>query len=141
MIETLINSIGFAICFGALIVHQMYLNSLRKCQISCMEELSRVLSNGEVQINENFDKIKSCLNTLEHEIFNIAKNIPFNKDLKSGSNHLVIGPSHLVRTKSLKPISKKFQKFLTPKGKIKKQYRDNPIAHECYQKFQALKQA
>lgn len=41
--------------------------------------------------------------------------------------------------KSFKPLSKKFQKFLTPSGRIKKHYRDNPIAQECYQKFHGIK--
>lgn len=34
---------------------------------------------------------------------------------------------------------KKFQKFLTPSGRIKKHYRNDLSAQECYQKFHGIK--
>ena len=123
--------------------HQNDLSHLKKS----IENLKQSLIDEDEKINQNFEKIHKDLNTVEREINQmvvLAKKIDkshyvFDENLKSGDNHIVIGPSY-VRTKSLKPIGKKAKKFLTINGEIKKKYRDNPIAQKCYQKFQALKQ-
>ena len=126
-----------------ILFHQNDLFNLKKS----MGNLQQSLIDEDEKINQNFAKIHKDLDTIEREMNQmvvLAKKIDkshyvVDENLKSGDNHIVIGPSY-VRTKSLKPIGKKAKKFLTLNGEIKKKYRDNPIAQKCYQKFQALKQ-
>jgi hypothetical protein len=135
-----------------------------------MGNLEQSLTEGDEKINQNFEKIHKELSLIEREI-NQAVNISrdFVHQIESSgsitggastpkNNLTFIGDEKLIPTplsplygskktkykkykKSFKPMNKKYQKFLTPKGRIKKHYRDNPMAQKCYEKFHALKQS
>lgn len=86
----------------------------------CLGELETALIKEDEKINENFQKVQDSLNLAEREIkhvFTVAEN---------------------AQNKRYKVLGKKATKFLTPKGKIKKHYRDNPIAQQFYAKFHKL---
>jgi len=117
-----------------------------------MQDLHQSLTEGDEKINQNFEKIYNGIDLVEREInqvVTISKNLAENQEGKpekkfTGSDPIVLPPvnnriKYKKHSKSFKPLSKKYQKFLTPKGKIKKHYRDNPMAQECYQKFHGIK--
>lgn len=95
-----------------------------------MQKLSESFSEGDHKINENFEKIHNDLSIVERElnqVVNVSKNLCYQSSQPSKHS-----------SKYIKPIGKKHRKFLTPKGKIKKHYKDDPEAQEYYQKFHKL---
>lgn len=93
-----------------------YKNDLQKCFI----DLQIALEQENNNINKNFEQIHGNLNVLEREI-----------------DHA----SHVTKVNVYKPLGKKSSKFLTPKGKLKKKYLNDPLAQKCYQKFHNVQAA
>lgn len=91
-------------------------------------EMETVLIKENEKIDENFKKVQDSLSLAEREIkhvFTVAENAQ-KKQYPS------------VRAVPVKVVGNKAMKFLTPKGKIKKHYRDNPTAQKFYAKFHNL---
>lgn len=119
-----------------------------------MNDLHQSLTEGDEKINQNFEKISNGIDLVEREInqaVTISKNLAEHQAAESQviSTENITGSTQVPNTRidfgqsplryTRRKMSKKFQKFLTPKGKIKKHYRDNPIAQECYEKFHRIK--
>lgn len=101
-----------------------YRNDLQKT----LEDLQTALSQEDMNINQNFEKIHRDLSIVERELNHSAKIAEeFYKE-----------KSKVSQTSAYERAGKKIKKYLTPKGKIKKQYLDNPIAQKCYVKFNNL---
>lgn len=102
--------------------HDKHLNNLKKT----LKEMQASLLEEDSKISRNFDKIHNDLSLAEREIMHAISII--DKDIQGADR---------TNKKSFfqKPMGKKAQKFLTPRGKIKKQYRNNQIAQKCYLKF------
>lgn len=113
--------IGITISIMSILVghHQSDLINLKKS----IGDIELALIHEDHKINENFEKIHKDLSMVEREV---------NQAL------ITVQTKHKKQSSRFKPVGKKLQKFLTPKGKIKKHYRDNPIAQKCYQKFHSL---
>lgn len=125
MIDILSNNIGFMIItMGALSIqsifiwlHQDNFNTLRKS----IKELEDNLALEDSKINQNFEKIHNDLSVAEREIQQAV--------------------NAMVQANKNPPVepNKEFQTFLTPKGRIKKQYRHTSIAKKLYKQFHSLK--
>jgi len=107
-----------AIMFFNMIFNKNELGKLKKCLV----ELETALIKEDEKINENFQKVHESLNLAEREIKHV----------------LTVTVGQGAQNKQYKVLGKKAGKFLTPKGKIKKHYRDNPIAQQFYAKFHKL---
>ncbi len=91
-----------------------------------LRDLEEALLQEDANINQNFERIHRDLSIIEREINHTSH-------LAEDFYKQQSGVSSLARTS--KPVGKKAKKFLTPMGKIKKQYRDHPLAQKCYEKF------
>lgn len=94
-----------------------------------VKNLKQSFLEEDNKINENFSRFHKDLITMEREV-----------------NHHGAILARTVHQKQSTPstpstpfiLDKKLRKFLTPKGKIKKKYQNNPSAQECYKKFHNL---
>ncbi len=101
-----------------------YRNDLKKT----LEDLQVALAQEDLNINQNFERIHKDLSIVEREVNHAAKVAEeFYKEKSKVSKFI-----------PYKRAGKKIQKYLTSNGKIKKQYRDHPLAQKCYKKFNNL---
>jgi hypothetical protein len=124
MLDFLSDNIWFTIISVGIIAiqsvfilsHQKHLHNL----IQSFKALDAYLEEEGVEITKNFNKIQGDIDVVSREI-----------------SH-AIALSERSKKKTSLPKGKKAEKFLTISGKIRKQYRDNPIAQKCYEKFHRL---
>lgn len=119
---TVFALICFTVVIIAFIAISFNQNEMNKIKES-LKQLETQLAQEDQKINENFEKIHRDIGIVEREV-----------------NHALTKTVYKKKAYTYKQMGKKAQKFLTPKGKIKKAYLNNPLAHQYYQKFHRLQE-